>query len=119
MDKTTDLIVTLPFLLAGEAFIAFLVWRLSGGRLQAPLVVIPRGGHPRLAALTGVALVWLVVTATTIWCAFLVGFVAVHLLLFWLGAAAAWLGVIILGGLLLATPFAWGWLALRAVRVRY
>jgi len=43
----------------------------------------------------------------------------VHLLLFWLGAAAAWLGVIILGGLLLATPFAWGWLAIRAVRVRY
>ena len=119
MDKTTDLIVTLPFLLAGEALIAFLVWRLNGGRLQAPLVVIPRRGSQRLAALTGVALIWLALTATTIWCGFLVGFFAVHMLLFWLGAAAAWLGVIILGGLLLATPFAWGWLALRAIRVRY
>lgn len=119
MDKTTDLMVTLPFLLAGEALIAFLVWRLSGGRLRTPLVVIPRSGHQRLTALAAVASVWLVLTATTIWCAFLVGFVAVHLLLFWLGAAAAWLGVIIVGGLLLATPFAWGWLAIRAVRVRY
>jgi hypothetical protein len=86
-----QLAVVLPLLLLGEAFVVALVWFANGWEAPRPVVVAT----------------WFVLSTLTMWCGFVVAFVAVHALLFTLGTEAAWIGV--LGGLafMLATPIAW------------
>ncbi len=114
-----EAMATLPFILLGEGVLAYLLWRVAGGDKVRPVVSIPGNGAAHVAAIAAVVTAWLFATVLTLWSGYLVAFVALHVLLFWLGAAAAWVGVVVFGSLLLATPVAWGWLAIRTVRVRY
>lgn len=114
---TIEMLATLPFLAIGQVLIAIIVWRIAGGPLR-PVVLVANRLEERLAILFFVALAWLLVTVTTLWCGYLVAFFAVHALLFWLGSFAAWVGIVVAAMLLLATPVAWGYVAVHEVRVR-
>jgi hypothetical protein len=86
-----QLAVVLPLLLLGEAFVVALVWIANGWEAPRPLAVAT----------------WVVLSALTMWCGFVVAFVAVHALLFTLGTEAAWIGVLGCVAFLLVTPIAW------------
>jgi hypothetical protein len=92
------LAVLLPLLLLVEGLIAALLSNANGGHA------------PRLL---GPIATWSVLTALTVWCVYLIAFVGIHALLFTFGTAAAWVGVIVTGVVLVATPFAWGLLIRR------
>jgi hypothetical protein len=87
------LAVLLPLLLLVEGLIAAFLSSVNGWNA------------PRLL---GPIATWSVLTALTVWCVYLVAFVGVHALLFTFGTEAAWVGVIVTGVILVATPFAWG-----------
>lgn len=118
MDTTiARLSVLLPFFLLAEAVAATFAWRLSGRGLPRPAVV--RADKPLYARLLGMAAsggLWLLLTAVSLWCAFLVAFVVVHGLLFSLGLVAAWAGLVAAGAVLVCIPFAWGWVILSEAR---
>jgi hypothetical protein len=59
---------------------------------------------PKFGALLGL---WLFLTVVTLLFAFLGVFIGVHLLLFWLGPAGAWIGIICAVALFLYIPLAW------------
>lgn len=92
------LAVLLPLLLLVEGLVAALLSNVNGART------------PRLL---GPIATWSVLTALTVWCVYLVAFVGIHALLFTFGTEAAWVGVIVTGIVLVATPFAWGLLIRR------
>lgn len=109
------ILVELPLLMLGMGVIGVIAWNRNGGVMS-----ILSKGTPAAVKLAGIAVLiglWLLLTAASIWSAFLGGFVVSHLLLFWLGRAAAGVGLILLGALLVSIPFFWGWAILRpAVR---
>lgn len=108
MDATSALVlVVLPFLLLGCAVAAVLAWRRDGGVLRRLGGGRP-GVLPKLLGIVALVGVWLLLTVVSLWCAFLLAFIAVHLLLFWVGPVGAWVGLIAAGALLVYIPFAWG-----------
>lgn len=92
------LAVLLPLLLLVEGLVAALLSSVNGWHA------------PRLL---GPIATWSVLTALSVWCLYLVAFVAIHALLFTFGTAAAWVGVIVTGLALVATPIAWALLIRR------
>ncbi len=114
MNGMSDVIlVDLPLLMLGMGVIGAIAWNRNGGvtsilSKSSPAAVKFAG----IAALIGL---WLLLTAASIWSAFLGGSVVCYLLLFWLGRAAAAAGLILLWALLVSIPFFWGWAVLRPV----
>ncbi|HEU4760067.1 MAG TPA: hypothetical protein VFT91_08830 [Dehalococcoidia bacterium] len=107
------LLVQLPVMMVVASVVTMVALRRNGGTL--PLLTVNGSMRPRarIAGMAALAGLWLALTVVTMWCAFLGGFVAVHLLLFWVGRAAAALGLIVLAVVLVSIPFVWGWAILR------
>ncbi len=88
---------------------AILIWLLI---LAVALMRVPGVG---LRALLGA---WLVLTVLSMGCVFIVAFVASYGLLFAFGIGAAWVGVIVSGVAMAATPVAWALVLRRRARRR-
>ncbi len=111
-----EVAVVLPFLLLGGGLLA-LAWGREGWR-GSGLFGAPgeERHHGRVTTVLGLVGTWLVLTALTLWCEFLVLFVALHALLFGLGNGAASIGLIVGALILEATPIAWAIVILRRTR---
>ena len=108
MDGTSRVfLVDLPLLMLGVGVIGAIAWNRNGATVSS--LNNGRSAGVRLAGIAAVVGLWLLLTAVSVWVVFLGGFVVCHLLLFWLGRAAAGAGLILLGGLLVSIPFVWVW----------
>jgi hypothetical protein len=109
--------LTFPILLGIAALLAIVIWHESG--LQAPDVLAApseRGRGGRLLGDLRIVTVWLVLTAVTLFVAFIVGFAIVHLALFAFGQGVAMVALIASGIVLGLVPLAWGLVIRRHVR---
>ena len=112
------LLFQIPVFFIAVGIVALYAWYRSGAALP-PQARALRDGRRRLrlpwaAALIGV---WFLLTTVSAWIVFLIGGFVSHVLLFWLGSAAAAMGLIALGLTLVSVPFLWAWAIFRpAVR---
>jgi hypothetical protein len=112
MDRTTSFIaLELPLLMLGAGVIGTIAWNRNGNAVSAlgraaPVVA-------KLGFVAAALALWLILTTTSVWLAFLYGFFACHLLLFWFGRLAAGLGLILMLLVVVSIPFVWGWALLR------
>jgi hypothetical protein len=88
---------------------AILAWLLI---LAVALMRVPGVG---VRAMVGT---WLVLTVLSIGCVFIVAFVASYGLLFAFGVGAAWVGVIVSGVVIAATPLVWALILRRRAHHR-
>ena len=99
-----------PVFLVAAGVVALAVWYHSGAglpqRLRAPGDGRLRMRLPWAAGLIGV---WFVLTVVSGWTVFLIGGLLCHVLLFWVGPAAAAVGLVALALSLISLPFLWGW----------
>ncbi len=111
-----EIVVVLPFLLLAVALVVALAWvpepPAGSDRLRPHITRI----RERLAAVAGLAGLWLALTVLTIWCLALLAFLALHALLFTLGQGAASVGLFVVVLALETTPFAWAIILLRRRR---
>jgi len=98
------LAVIVPFLLVAEGFLAVIFWRWNGW--EAPRF-LARGRTLSLAV------TWFVVSTLSVWCVYVMAFVAVHALLFTLGQPAAVAGLALSVLLVAAVPIVWAFVILR------
>lgn len=108
------LMIFLPIALIGAAAAGIGTWRHNGGAPRA-LVASRLGGGVRLRSRSTLVLVmlWLLLTGMSLWLVALGCLVGVHLLLFWLGSAAAWVGLAATIAAIVAVPAVWVWALFR------
>jgi len=107
------ILIDLPLLMLGMGVIGAIAWNRNGSVTSVLSKGSPAG--VKLAGIAALIGLWVLLTAASIWAAFLGGSVVCYLLLFWLGRAAAVVGLILLWALLVSIPFFWGWAVLRPV----
>lgn len=105
------MVLELPLLMLGAGVIGAIAWNRNGNSVSV-LSRATTAGNRMIVAASALA-AWLLLTAISIWLAFLYGLLACHLLLFWLGRLAAGTGFIFLGGVIVSIPFIWGWAILK------
>jgi hypothetical protein len=88
---TEDVALILPIAMLVEGIIGVVAWFAFGSK---------GGRGARVAA-------WLALVTLTLWCGSAVAFVLVHILLFWLGNAAAVVGAAVVTVFMVLMPFAW------------
>jgi len=104
------LLFQLPVLLVAIAIVAVYAWYRNGAALPQQATAVRDGRrHLRLPWVTGLIGVWFLLTVVSAWLIFLMGGLACHVLLFWLGRAPAALGLLALGLTLVSLPFFWAW----------
>jgi hypothetical protein len=117
MDGTTYIIlVDLPLLAFALGVIGAIAWNRNGGAVS----ILGRGSplDMRLVGIAAMFGLWLMLSLASICLAFFGGLVVFYLLLFWLGHAAAWIGVVLILTFLVSIPFFWGWALLRSGQQR-
>jgi len=108
MDGNTGfMIIEVPLLVLAAGVIGTIAWNRNGNAVSMMSRASPITS--RLVVAAGALALWTVLTATSIWLAFLYGFLVCHVLLFWVGRLAAGMGLILLGVFIVAVPFIWGW----------
>lgn len=117
MDALTYVVfVVLPLLMLGLGVIYTIAWNRTG--TAADMV---GKGSPLATRLVGMGTVfglWLTLTAASVCLVFLGGLTVLYILLFWVGRAAAGVGIILLLALLLSIPLFWGWALSRPSALR-
>jgi hypothetical protein len=88
---TEDVALILPIAMLVEGIIGVVAWFAFGSK---------GGRGARVAA-------WLALVTLTLWCGSAIAFVLVHILLFWLGNAAAVAGAVVTTVFMVLMPFAW------------
>jgi hypothetical protein len=112
MDRTTSFIVLeLPLLLLSAGLVGTAAWHSNG--TAATVLGKASPVATRLLATAGLLALWVVLTITSVWLALLYGMFVCHMLLFWLGRLAAGAALTLLGLVVVAIPFAWGWALFR------
>ena len=109
MDGTNGtLFFQMPVFLVAAGIVAVVTWYHNGAALPQRARAFRNGRlHLRLPWVTALIGVWFLLTTVSAWVVFLIGALVCHVLLFWLGSAAAVLGLIALGLTLVSLPFLW------------
>jgi hypothetical protein len=105
------MVLDLPLLMLGAGVIGAIAWNRNGNGVSMLGRASPVGA--KLVVAVAALALWLLLTATSIWLAFIYGFLACHFLLWWLGRLAAGLGLVFVGIVILSIPFVWGWALLK------
>jgi hypothetical protein len=105
------MVLDLPLLMLGAGVIGTVAWSRNGNAASALGRASPVGA--KLVVAAAALALWVILTATSIWLAFLYGFLACHFLLWGLGRLAAGLGLIFVGVVIVSIPFIWGWALLK------
>jgi hypothetical protein len=95
-DLATSIAMVVPMFLMVASIVALVVWFALGAK---------GGRGARIAA-------WLGLTVLTLWCGLLIGLAALTVVYFLFGSAATIVGAVIVGLVLIVTPFFW-WFVVR------
>ena len=108
------LLIQVPFMTVVAGAIAAVVLGRNGGITHALGANGLRTPGSRVAVRLALGGAWLVLTVLTMWCVFLGGLAAVHVLLFGFGRAFAAAGLLTLAAVMISIPIIWALAILRS-----